>query len=359
MVRVVYTPSNDSPDPSTPQQPGLIPLSHHEILGLVGPFTRSGRHVDLPGSDRRNRSITFKPVVHADLPADGETLTEVLVLENPEPERFRLVRTLTEPAGHKATLEIEGTDPGILLEQVTAVEPARQFPVRGGVPIARSYRIEPRGAGEDGNPAPRWQVVLLRAEAEINGVLVSINAKTGRGMPAELDLSATHERDLNIPQDLLAVLGSDWRPLRGLGKRWRGSFRLPKNEPARTAEAERKTGRTVEHLARTFSRPPADFHGRWHGARWRVTLRRAVPLLTGLGILAATPLIKLFSLDDESLVRMLIFHAPPLMLVGMFMLKEMPVIEVPPLPRPLIKRSWIDGQDMMPAPAGEVQSAEA
>jgi len=46
------------------------------------------------------------------------------------------------------------------------------------------------------------------------------------------------------------------------------------------------------------------------------------------------------------------------MLVGMFMLKEMPVIEVPPLPRPLIKRTWIKGDDSAATPA-QVQSAEA
>ena len=357
MVRVVYNPP--APSPSQPREAGPIPLSHHEILGLVGPFTRSGRHVDLPASDRHSRSIRFKPQAHADLPAAGESLTEVLVLENPESERFRLVRTLTDQAGHAATLEIEGTDPALLLEQVDAVEPARQFPVRGGVPIARSYCIEPRAAGEDDNPLPRWQVVLLRAEAEIDGVLLSVKAKTGRGMPAELELRASHERDLDACQDLLAVLGWDWRPLRDFGKAWRGSFRLPKKEPGRTADAEAKISRTVEHLARTFGRPPADFHARWKGARWRVTLRRALPMLMGLAILAATPLIKLFSLDDASLVRMMIFHAPPLMLVGMFMLKEMPVIEIPPLPRPLIKRSWINGADMPAVSAGDVQRAEA
>jgi hypothetical protein len=355
MVRVVYNP----PAPSAPTAPGPIPLSHHEILGLVGPFSRRGRHVDLPASDRAQRSLTFKPLTHAGLPAEGGSLTEVLVLENPEAGHFRLLRTLTDPDGRQATLEIQGSDAGLLLEQVEAVEPARQFPVRGGVPIARSYRIEPRAAGEDDDPAPRWRVVLLRAEAEIDGVLVSVNAKTGRGMPAELELRATHERDLNAPQDLLAVLGWDWRPLRQIGKAWRGSIRLPKHEPARTAEAETKINRTVEHLARTFSRPPADFHARWQSARWQVTLRRAMPLLTGLAILAATPLIKVFSLENESLVRMLIFHAPPMMLVGMFMLKEMPVIEVPPLPRPLIKRSWINGKDAPAVPAAEVQSAEA
>jgi len=356
MVRVVYTPPN--PSPTSPEGPGPIPLTHHEILGLVGPFTRRDRHVDLAVSDRRHRSLTFKPIFHADLPDAGATLKEVLLLENPEPERFRLVRTLTDPAGLAATLEVEGSDPAVLLEQVEGVEPQRQFPVRAGVPIARSYRIEARTAGEDDSTVPHWQVILRKAEAEIEGVRLTVNAKTGRGMPADLELRAAHERELNVPQDLLAVLGWDWRPMREIGKGWRGSVRLPKHEPARTAAAETKINRTVEHLARTFRRAPADFHTRWQSARWRVTFRRAIPLLTGLAILAATPLIKVFSLENESLVRMLIFHAPPLMLVGMFMLKEMPVIEVPPLPRPLIKRTWIKGDDSAATPA-RVQSAEA
>jgi len=355
MVRVVYTPEPSAPSPR--EERGPVPLSHHEILGLVGPFTHRDRHVDLAASDRRNRSLTFKPRLHADLPEPGAALTEVLVLENPAPEQFRLVRTLTGPEGLQARAEIEGTDIELMLQELDKVDPQRQFSVRAGVPIARSYRIEPRAAGEDGHPEPRWRAVLTGAQADIDEIVLSVKAKTGRGMPADLELRATEERELRLPQDLLAVLGWDWRPMRRFGKGWRGSVRLPKQEPTRTSEAEIKINRSVEHLAKTLRRPPGDFHSRWRSARWKVTFRRAIPLLTGLTILAATPLIQFFSLEDQSLVRMMIFHAPPILLVGMFMFKEMPVIEIPPLPRRLIGRSWIKGGQPIAGVSSEAASA--
>ena len=46
------------------------PLTHHEILRLIEPFTRRGRHVDLSATDRIERRIVFKPVVHGgEMPA--------------------------------------------------------------------------------------------------------------------------------------------------------------------------------------------------------------------------------------------------------------------------------------------------
>ena len=41
------------------------PLSHHDILGIVEPFTRRSRQLDLAASDRLNRRLLFKPIEHA------------------------------------------------------------------------------------------------------------------------------------------------------------------------------------------------------------------------------------------------------------------------------------------------------
>ena len=53
----------------------MQPLTHHEIMSLVAPFARSGRHVDLAASDRPQRRLAFKLVEHAavvdGLPADA------------------------------------------------------------------------------------------------------------------------------------------------------------------------------------------------------------------------------------------------------------------------------------------------
>ena len=49
------------------------PLTHHDIIALVEPFSRQGRQVDLAGSDRTARKLLFKPVERMvagpDLPA--------------------------------------------------------------------------------------------------------------------------------------------------------------------------------------------------------------------------------------------------------------------------------------------------
>jgi len=119
------------------------PLTHHEILGLIEPFTRRGRHVDLAASNRVDRRLVFKPFVHAgDTPACAGAC-EILTLESARPEVYRLVRTLTLPGGAAATLVTDGPSPGELLARVEAVAPRDQFQLVANVSIARSYRLEP------------------------------------------------------------------------------------------------------------------------------------------------------------------------------------------------------------------------
>ena len=45
------------------------PLSHHDVLTLVAPFSRRGRPIDLAASDRGARKLLFRPVEHP--AADG------------------------------------------------------------------------------------------------------------------------------------------------------------------------------------------------------------------------------------------------------------------------------------------------
>ena len=163
------------------------PLTHHEILALVEPFTRHGRHVDLAASNRIERRLAFKPIDHpaeaaasnrlerapaadaheaggtaAGAPAPGVDavgaltgsagLRETLELENPEPGLFRLTRVLMRPGGLEARLETEGPHPDELLGRVESVAAQRQFRLGPGFLIAHSHRLEasagaaPRGA---------------------------------------------------------------------------------------------------------------------------------------------------------------------------------------------------------------------
>jgi hypothetical protein len=345
MVRVA-----SSPSPSTSPQAdssGLVPLTHHAILDLVAPFSQRGHQVDLGASDRAQRQLRFKPIQHADRPTAGESITECLTLDNPEPEHFRLRRVITDGAGLNATLEIEGSDPGVLLEQLEAIEVGRQMVAVEGLHIARDYRLQPIPASEQ--RAAHWRLQLERAEARVEGVRLTLNAKTGRKMPADLELRAEDDQRLRVPADLFAVLDWEWRPMRSLGRFWRGSVRIAADEPARTQEIEAKLAQAVPHLAKTLRSDPGDFHARWQGARWRVTFQRAIPMLIGLGLLGATPLIQRLSIESTSLVWMFIFHAPVLLAIGILAMRELPVIEIPPLPRPLIGHAWIvdDGNGRM------------
>jgi hypothetical protein len=335
MVRIVANPPAAVEAGST----GPIPLTHHQILELVAPFSRRGRQVDLAASDRAQRRLLFKPIRHADLPRTGDLLSETLILEQPETEHFRLQRIITDDSGLSSTLEVEGSDAERLLEQVEAIEVSRQLIAVEDVLVARSYRLLPVAASEQ-QPA-HWRLQLLSGEAHVEGALLTFNAKTGRKMPAEFELRAEDDRRLRVPADLFAVLGWEWRPMRQLGSYWRGSVRITADDPERTPEVEAKLTAAVRQLAQTLRRERADFHPRWQSERWRVTFQRAIPMLIGVGLLGSAPLIQFFSLENASLARMFIFHAPPLLLIGIFMLRELPVIEIPPFPRPLIGRDWL------------------
>lgn len=61
----------------------MQPLTHHEIIGIVEPFTRRGRHVDLSASNRLERCLVFKPVAIECATPGPAGLLETLKLENP------------------------------------------------------------------------------------------------------------------------------------------------------------------------------------------------------------------------------------------------------------------------------------
>jgi hypothetical protein len=334
-IRIVHNPPRRDPDSKQSERP----LTHHEILALIGPFTRRGRHLDMSATQRAQRQLVFKPTEQPSPLVGLPVLREVLQLEVSERGSYRLVRTLTaaDPTDPRlrlsATLTAAGPDPELLLTQIEGFSPARHFPAHGGVPVQRSYRL----TGATGH----WAPVLTDARAEVEGVTLLLDGDRGGGLPAHLHLSAPPGHRLAVPEDLLAVIGRHWRPLEDYNRDWRGTIRVAKREPERTPDLEDKLARTVVHLAQTLSEPPGAFHTRHRRARWQVSLRRATPLLTALGLIAATPAVSLLPMGEGTLLRMLVFHAPPLMLAAFFMFSELPRIEIPPLPRSLNEESWI------------------
>jgi hypothetical protein len=326
------------------------PLTHHEIFTLVEPFTRRGRHVDLAASDRIERRLLFKPFDHGEDKVELGGVREILLLENPKPDRFRLTRTLRHRDGLEADLTVEGPDPGHLLDRIESIDPRRHFREKSGYRIARSYRLE-SATGGTVDAASATRLLLTRGAARVEGLTLTMKAQTGRGMPAELELHADDGDTIALPEDMLAVIGWDWRRLNRVKTCWKSTLRLRGKEPGRSRDAEVKLTRTAAHLAETLREPPARYHERLVAARWNVAFRRALPLLIGLGLIFGAPAIQFLELSEGSLIRMLIFHSPPLLMVLFFSMKEMPRIEIPPFPKPLTASAWREAPSH---PTGEI-----
>jgi hypothetical protein len=325
------------------------PLTHHEILSLVEPFTRRERHVDLAASDRIERRLVFKPVERPLGESSPSVLQEILVLEQPKTDRYRLTRSLRHPGGLEGRLVVEGSDIGALLEHTESIAPTQHFRERPSFTIARSYRLETDGQTDQGQ-GRTIRLILSQGDAQMAGLHLTMKAQTGRGMPAELEVRAAEGDTLEMPEDMLAVIGWDWRRLTRSKQMWKSTLRLRGSEPDRSRDGEVKLTRTVEHLAETLSAPPARYHERLVAARWTVAFRRAIPLLIGVGMILGAPAIQFLELSEGSLLRMLIFHSPPLLMVLFFSMREMPRIEIPPFPKPLTLATWrqadaTDGSD--------------
>jgi hypothetical protein len=378
-----------------PPPPGPPPLTHHEIMRLAGPFSRSGRSVDLAASDRAARVLRWQV---RELPAAGAG--ETAPLAGAWRERLRLeAGYATDPragvilhrlerelqpgpdhpaggaarsdAGLCARLQAEGPQIDALLGWVDAVPPQRQWLQAAGLPIALGHRLLPPGRNAQGagvassGDAPTSPVLqLVQAQARVAGLDVLLKVSRVKNVPAEIELrpaaaqasvqagSAAGAPPLSLPEDLLAVLGLAWSRLVRVGAVWRATVQLRGEGAARSQDAEDKIARTVVHLAQVLAQPPAAFHARFASARWKVTLRRGFPLLVCTALIGASAAVPLADLGPDSVWRMLIFNAPPLLLLWMFTLRELPRIEWPPLPRPLAADAWVaQGAAGIPEPS--------
>jgi hypothetical protein len=319
------------------------PLTHHEIIGLVAPYARRGLQVDLPASPRQDRRLLFKPQTHAGLAPGGSDLSVTLQLDNPAAGRYRLTRRLTLPGGLEARLEIDGAEPGVLLDAAQAVPLARQFfDIRDCVVALDQHLVLRADTPQQADLSQR--VTLTHATALVGGLTLKLRVPVTTGVPADIQLLADPFVNggvkIELPDDLLAVLGWPWSRLQRVQQGWTGVLRLSGADDLRVGGkgalrsrcAEVRLRLTVEHLAQTLHETPQRFHERQHRRRWGVTLRRAVPALGSVGLLLGAAAVPRIDLAEDSVLRMLIFHAPPLLLVGFFCLREMPRIEIPPLP---------------------------
>lgn len=313
------------------------PLTHHQIIALAEPFVRRGRKVDLQASDRLARRLIFKPIA-ADVPDPLLAgLTDVLQIDHLDSGGYRLTRLLTLPSGLQAGLQVEGARPDDLLALVEAVPAARHFDTGAGWRIARWYRLDTKAAGPS-----RERPIFTRGIAELDEIQLALELSGTKGTPAELRLTPRADDRMTLPEDLFAVLGLAWSLLSLRTDGWHASLRLRGDAAARAGDAERRLTQAAAHLASTLAEPPARFHERRVAARWAVTARRALPLLACGLLIAGAAAVPRLGLADDSALRMLIFNAPPLLLILVFCLRELPRFEIPPIPRRPSARAWRD-----------------
>jgi hypothetical protein len=319
------------------------PLSHHEILELVQPFSRAGHQVDLAASQRQERRLNFKPVPHPGLAPGGGDVSEALQLTNTRAGRYRLTRTLTLPGGELARLHVDGPDPAELLSAISAIAPQTQFfEVQGCLVVTEQLMPACGGSGALKPAAER--VMLANASTQVAGLTLHLRVPAVTGVPADVKLMHPAGDTINVPDDLLAVLGWPWSRLQRVHGGWTGVLRLSGKDEGerytRSALARERLHATISHLVRTLAEPPARFHERLLRQRWGVTLRRAFPALAGLAMLLGATAVPKIDMAQDSVLRMLIFHSPPLLLVFFFCLREMPRIEIPPPPRASTAPGW-------------------
>ncbi|MCX7228930.1 MAG: hypothetical protein NTW15_07940 [Burkholderiales bacterium] len=312
------------------------PLTHHEILALVEPFARRGRRVDLAASDRVARRIAFRPIEHAAreaVPAHRETLS---LAQQPD-GGWQLVRTLEAVGdGPVARLQVSGTEPGVLLARVEAVDAAQQL-VRGpGWVLAIEHRLDGTAPAPDEPAAMAASRGILHA----GGLVMTMKVPTVSGISAEIAIVREGSTLVELPDDLLEVLGRGWARLDAGPSGWTSHTGLGGRGAARYRDAEARLRRAGTHLARTLSEPPARYAERLRAARWSVAARRSVPLVAVVALVAAAALFPSLGLSRESPVWMLIFNAPPLLLALFFSLREMPRITLPRPPRRVRDDAW-------------------
>lgn len=312
----------------------VAPLTHHEILALVAPFARQGRHVDLAGSRREERQIVFRPVDHPAGADGGAPLREVLQLDSHGNGSFRLTRTLTGDGGLTATLQASGSDPAELLARIQAVDLQRHFRRGPGWVMARSYRFDSYAGGGGATP------VLARGQVRLPGLTLAFEVSPVRGVSAELALTPAAGLRLPLPEDLLAVIGWDWARLVPNADGWTTRMRLRGQGERRSAAAERALDRVTAHLAQVLAEPPARFHARFRLARWGVVLRRLIPTLTAIGLIVGTLLLPRIAPEQDPGFWLLLHYLPIGVLALAFMLQELPRFEIPPWPRPLRAERW-------------------
>jgi hypothetical protein len=213
---------------------------------------------------------------------------------------------------------------------VRSVPPSEPFQSGPGFSIGFSGRVE----------APNAQVALTEAIAHVGTWRLTLEADPVRGMPADVSLVRAAADKAAIPEDLLAVLGRDWGLLRPSGKGWLGTLRLRGRNATRDSRTRAYTLSAAHHLAATFAEPPTRFHEAHRRARWRVTARRLMPLGAAAILILIGAACTRLDITNDATLRVLLMSSPPILMILFFSLREVPRLELPPLPRETNVGQW-------------------
>lgn len=314
---------------------GVTPLSHHDILTYVGPFSRAGRQVDLALTQRDERLIAFKRVDRSvDLePAGSIALTEHLTLSLAKATP-QLTRTLETADGLRVTLTARDANMDKLLERILAVSPNTHFRLVEGLLIGDSLRCP-----DDASEPP----VLRESRVNIGPAHLHLDARTVGSEPMTVRLTCRdREADFAPPDDLLAVLGRYWSVLETRDEYYKFTLNVPGRQPKRSRVARTRFERTAAHLQHVFTLRPEQYHETFRAERWKVWRRRLIPLGVIVAMLGALPFLGGGVLAGEKGFTPLAISLPNILFV-LFMYvsrHEIPTIGVPPFPQPLDTAAW-------------------
>ena len=189
-------------------------------------------------------------------------------------------------------------------------------------------------------------MTMTRGLIRVQCICMAMKMPAVKGYAAELEL--TSDTAIDLPDDILAVLGRDWACLSRTRSGWRGTLEVRGDEPTRSQHVANQLEAAGGHLALTLAQPPTQFHQRLKFARWRVAGRRSVPVLFLAGLMGAAMAVPHLGLAQDSALWMLIFNSPPLLLVFGLWLREIPSFALPRPPKRLTAASWWPDQ---PGPA--------
>lgn len=347
-----------------------LPLTHHAIVRITAPLTRSGLKVNLNSCDRSSGYIEF--VSHTE---HGGSTVIVHVLEVSDSAGYKFSRVVAHESGLISTLQCMHNDLKLALQSIEQVPLARQMIIHPCYAIAHSFEVNPARENVDYSSKMRSRFVC----AQFASLELRLDTSMGAGMPADVRImsigqSSTYLRDaladggdipLNhraaqttrrkaldaqnsqplsgIPDDILAILGTQWRPLRFQGDHWKGVLRKIEKSGSRTRRIEHFVDQALQHCVDILQTTPTKYHSTYAKQRWQVYFRRLQPVMVFIGILLLMPLSWLFVSSGAMTIHPLALGLTPLLMVGVVVLtaREIPVMEIPPRPSELPDSAWV------------------